>query len=40
MAASVALPLGSGLAAEADVIVIGAGAAGIAAAHQLKQGAL
>lgn len=36
MAASVALPLGSGLAAEADVIVIGAGAAGIAAAHQLK----
>lgn len=36
MAASVALPLGSGLAAEADVIVIGAGAAGIAAAHQFK----
>ncbi len=36
MAASVALPLGSGHAAEADVIVIGAGAAGIAAAHQLK----
>ncbi|WP_376986823.1 flavin monoamine oxidase family protein [Bosea sp. R86505] len=36
MAASLALPLGSGHAAEADVIVIGAGAAGIAAAHQLK----
>ncbi|OYW60812.1 MAG: hypothetical protein B7Z40_19525 [Bosea sp. 12-68-7] len=36
MTASLALPLGSGQAAEADVIVIGAGAAGIAAAHQLK----
>ena len=35
MAASLALP-GGGHAAEADVIIIGAGAAGIAAAHELK----
>jgi monoamine oxidase len=36
MAASLALPVRNAHAAEVDVIVIGAGAAGLAAAHQLK----
>lgn len=36
MAAALALPTRDGHAAEADVIVIGAGAAGLAAAHDLK----
>lgn len=36
MAASLALPVRNAHAADVDVIVIGAGAAGLAAAHQLK----
>ena len=36
MAASLALPMRDAHAADVDVIVIGAGAAGLAAAHDLK----